>query len=106
MKSKPNTIRVLGSDYKLAHDVHPGIGENGFYGKVEFSCRTISLRHGLDNTEKACTLLHEIIEIANADLELDLKHPQICALEKVIYSAIVDNSLVLGTLSTAALEGK
>lgn len=86
----PNTIKVLGHDY---HVVIIDSSETDPYGSMNPSTNTIRLNKNKVQSQIDSTLLHEIIEALNHDLELRLEHNQISSLEAGLYQVLKDNKL-------------
>jgi len=67
--------------------------ESGDYGSLNPNTNTIRLNKNKTQSQIESTLLHEIIEALNINLELRLEHPQISALEAGLYQVIKDNQI-------------
>ena len=85
-------LKILGFNVPVKYVSNELLGEN------------IGLYHGRHNEifiDKDCdkqvqndTLIHEIIECLNMNLELDLQHSQITAISTGLYQVIKDNKKV------------
>lgn len=97
-KAKPlnphTTLRILGRDfgvYIVPYEDMAKYGLEDSCGGVQFHTRRIFLVPSVDLKQ---TLLHEICEVLNFELELRLSHPRIKALENALYAVLSDNRLV------------
>lgn len=54
----------------------------------------IYLESSLDRELQKKTLIHEIIEVINSDLDLQLDHKTICCLETALFNVIKDNNIL------------
>jgi hypothetical protein len=54
----------------------------------------IFINENTSPSQQVSTLIHEIIEFINFQLELNLTHPQICGLETGLYQALAGNYLL------------
>jgi len=86
----PSKLKILGHDYtvKLVD-----LNETDTYGNINLNTNIIRINHNKTQSQQETTLLHEIIEALNFNLELELKHNQITALEAGLYQVLKDNRL-------------
>ena len=89
-------IRILGQPFTVRGDLT--YEELGTPGKVTACDQAIQVAANIGPQEKEVVLLHEIIEVINGRLELELKHPQIKAIETALYACLVDNGVSLQPL--------
>jgi len=71
----------------------------GLYGAYADSCKTIYLSKGQDTTNLKETLVHELIEASNSILDLQLNHTQIQCLGNFMTALILENKIILSTLT-------
>jgi len=86
----PDNIKILGHNYTI---IMIDDRESGDYGSLNPNTNTIRLNKNKTQSQIESTLLHEIIEALNINLELRLEHPQISALEAGLYQVIKDNQI-------------
>ena len=86
----PNNIKILGHTYAI---IMIDDRENGDYGSLNPNTNTIRLNKNKTQSQIESTLLHEIIEALNMNLELRLEHPQISAIEAGLYQILKDNQI-------------
>ena len=84
----PNKLDVLGCEYKVVQQDDLGDSGQCWLGK-----QIIFIEKRQHQDQKELTLLHEIIEALNAQLELELPHKTICALETGLYQVLKKNNL-------------
>lgn len=80
------TLRLLGSVYDL--DMNAEMNDRG---EAEFHNKKIRVNKGLPKELKMATLLHELIEVINAEFELKLEHRTISQLELGLKIIFCDN---------------
>ena len=83
-----DSVRILGANYSVSYE------EDLFdaVGAVHNNTLEIKIRSSRHNPEhQKSVLLHEIIEVLNYRLELDLEHNQITQLETGLFSVLQDN---------------
>ncbi|MHB8182620.1 MAG: hypothetical protein ACYDDN_02555 [Candidatus Desulforudaceae bacterium] len=86
----PETLKILGLDYTVKQIDD---NETGQFGTHNGNTQVIRLNINKHPDQIASTLLHEIIEALDTNLELNLTHPQISALEAGLYQVLKDNDL-------------
>lgn len=86
----PIMINILGKAVRLK--VSPDIMALGQYDQGN---QLIVLKKGMAYDQAIATLLHEIIEAINIDLDLGLKHEAICGMETGIYQVLKDSGVSL-----------
>ena len=89
----PHKINVLGLTYDIIEqeDLVDGTGTSG---QTWILKQKIFLDKKQCQQQKESTLIHEIIEAINSQLELELPHKTICALEAGIYQSLSDNNFL------------
>ena len=90
----PNKIKFLGHEYRISQVTANEI--EGCNGQTWLKLLEIRIDKDLPQSRKESVLLHEIIEIVNAHLELDLEHRKIEVLEEILYSIFKDNGFSFG----------
>lgn len=88
MTSIPETVRIGAQTYRVLID-EPWIEDQ--YGGCDTRHQRIWLSDQTGPERQAQTLIHEVIEALNFELDLELEHHQITLLEHGIYQVIVDN---------------
>lgn len=89
----PKQVDILG--YKFQVTEQEELGElNGELGKMWPSKQIIFLDKKQCQEQKESSFIHEIIEAINAQLDLELPHKSIIALETGIYSVLKTNKLL------------
>ena len=78
-------IKILSKKYKLKYKDLNSMNECG-----SFEQDKITINNTLNKNEQISTLIHEIIECINYNLELDLEHNKINSLETGLFSALPD----------------
>jgi len=86
----PEKVKVLGHEYSVILIDQSQVGE---FGSTDVNTLTIRLSKNKAQGQIDSTLLHEIIEALNHDLELRLEHNQISSLEASLYQVLKDNKL-------------
>lgn len=88
----PKKINVLGLAYNISEqeDVSSGTA----LGLCQFAKQQIILEKKQCQEQKEATLIHEILEAINNQLELELPHKTICSLETGIYQVLKENKLL------------
>jgi hypothetical protein len=90
-------MKIIGYEYDLELDkTIEQIGQNA--GLINFDDMKINIASDLNPNVKASVLIHEVIEAINYHLELDLKHPQIMALEVGFHQVLSENGVDLSPL--------
>jgi GTPase Era involved in 16S rRNA processing len=89
----PKKINVLGLTYKVSEQENVCVDSLTALGLCDFAKQKIVLDKNQCQEQKESTLLHEIIEAINNQLELEIPHRVMSALETSIYQVIQDNKL-------------
>jgi hypothetical protein len=89
-------IRVLGTDFRLI--CNRTQKQMGAAGLCTFKHPSIEIAKDLSNRVQRSTLIHEIIEALNGQLELNLPHPTIVRLETGLFSVCEDNGIDVGVM--------
>ena len=84
------SIRILGHNYKV--EIREDLGA---FGKSCLSDSKIYIDPNNTDEQMISTLLHEVIEMINAQLELSINHQSICGVETGIYQFLVENGIDL-----------
>ena len=87
------SVRILGHDYKVI--VREDLGA---FGKSCLSAGQIYIDPDSTNEQLISTLIHEAIEMINAQLELGMNHQAICGIETGIYQFLTENGIDLSVL--------
>jgi hypothetical protein len=95
-------IKILGHLMEVVFDEKLSIkrGVNG-----ECCCNTGHLRISAQAqfSQQQDTLIHEILEAINYNLELKLEHHQICSIACVLHQVLMDNPDVLNFMKVKAV---
>lgn len=87
-------INILGIDYLVVFDDdNEAIKDN--LGCVDLDHQIIYIRNSINDQMKVSTLLHEVIEAINFQLELNMPHRVICGIEVGINQVVTENSINL-----------
>jgi hypothetical protein len=90
-------LNILGYSYSL--DLSKTLEDmGGIVGTWDCDRKTLELANDLEEDVTNSTLIHEILEAINYHLELELKHPQIMALEVGLHQVFNDNGISLNIL--------
>lgn len=92
-----DTIHILGLDYQIEESAE--VEKNNNYGECIPTLQRIRIDPKLADGMKQRTLLHEIIELIDDSLGLDLPHIKITALAATLYQVLVDNPELLADLT-------
>lgn len=84
---KNGHINILGQKFDLKEV--DGLVDSG---NSDSQRQIILINKNLSPEQKASTIVHEVIEMLNAMLDLNLSHQTICALEIGLFSFIKDNA--------------
>jgi len=86
----PSKLKILGHSYDV---ILIDDNETSGFGSLNPNTNTIRLNKNKTQSQIESTLLHEIIEALDHNLELKLEHRQISALEAGLYQVLRDNKL-------------
>ena len=89
----PKNIKIFGQNIKIVKDARPNSGNDDF-GSYDGETNVLRIRSDVPLSVQESTLLHEILEAINEQMELKLDHRQICALEIGLYSTLKENKLL------------
>jgi len=93
-------MKILGYDYTVTNaDDYASMGA---MGRSHINSLTIQIASDLNQQQTVSTLLHEMIEVINSHLHLQLSEQQIMAMEASLYQCLRDNGVSLTPLLTAA----
>ena len=90
-------IKILGHIYNIS--MRENMRSSGKSCLVDLQ---IYLDEDQSDSQMIATLLHECIEMINAQLELSMEHSQICGIETGIYQVMTEAGIDL----TPLVEGK
>jgi hypothetical protein len=82
-------MRILGKEVTVQYD-NKGIAGRDM-GETDPVNNLIWIKASMPEDQRQATLLHEIIEYINEDLELKLKHHQISGLATALHAVASDN---------------
>ena len=89
-------MKILGFDYTLKWGTAAEM--DGVFGTHRPLDLTILIRKDIAAQQVVETLLHEIIEATNHQLELEMRHNVISAVSMALYQTLRDNGVDLTTL--------
>lgn len=89
----PDKLKILGHEYAVKII---DLNETDTFGNHNMNTLIIRLNRNKADSQIQSTLLHEIIEAINYNMEIELEHPQISALEAGLYQVLKDNDLKFG----------
>ena len=99
----PQTIKILGLNYLVvvtddfANVVKPHLAEEDkdkeFFGYFVSDCLTIFIDGKAPRQMQESTLIHEIIEVLNSHLCMNIEHDNIERLECGLYQVLTENNL-------------
>jgi len=89
-------MKILGYDYRMEMD--KPYSELGVMGRSHFSTQLIQMARDSGKQQMESTVIHEILEICNIALELELGHQTISILESSLYQALTANGVDLSPL--------
>ena len=89
-------VKIFGIEYEIRYV--EDLEDVGFEGTSSSVQRVLRLSKGASYERTASTLVHEIIEIINNHLELELPHHAISCLETGIFDALHSNGISLKPL--------
>lgn len=90
---KPDTIKVLGHNYAVVYDPKLLAKSNGNPGEVNYFLNEIVLSDEVPDSSRNETLIHEILEVLNNRLQLEIPHNTITVLSEGLYQTLRDNGL-------------
>jgi hypothetical protein len=85
------TIQILGHTYTL--DLSEDNRDIEGHGSTDCLKQVIQIASNAHSQEQRSTLLHEIIEVLNFQLELKLEHQKITALAEGLYQVLGANDM-------------
>lgn len=91
----PKTVRLLGFDYAIELCEDSQRDKNNYnFGQADmrFQKITIDKRQAAAGQEQ--TLLHEILEVLNYELQLELPHNKLMSLAGTFYAVLRDNRML------------
>ena len=104
MINVPDSIKILGLNYKVlvtddfVNVIKPHLLEEDkdkeFFGYFVSECMTIFLDGKVSRQMLESTLIHEIIEVINSHLCMNIEHDNIERLECGLYQVLTENSLI------------
>ena len=84
----PSKIKISGQEYSVSQV--RGMADSG---NSDTSNNIILIKEDMAQTEKESCLLHEIIEVINANNDFNLNHQTIQTFENCLYQVLKDNKL-------------
>lgn len=95
----PPSLDILGFRFSIIEEDLPLLDKQEVCGMYDFLEQKITIRKGMSEARKLTTLVHEVIEVIDAVLDLGLKHDaQLCKLEAGIFQVLSTNGLLKGLL--------
>jgi len=97
MKTIPNKINILGRDFTVSirNREHDGTGE---LASSRYAAQCIWIEKDCHIQVQEESLIHEMIEMLNTMLELDLEHHKISSLGVSLYQVLYENKLSFGNM--------
>ena len=95
----PKSLKILAHEYEIEIDPEMLIAGSSM-GLCCSNILKIKVAGGIPKSMQADTILHEIIEALNYQLELGLDHNVISSLSASLLSVIIDNKLEFNNLNT------
>ncbi len=93
------TLRILGHDYTVEDR-----DDLKAFGRASLSFSKIYLDPTITRAQRMSTLLHEAIEMADAQLELNMSHAAVCGVETAMYQFLTENGVDLTPLEDKVNE--
>ena len=90
----PDIVRIGAQDYSVSVSDVPG--SHGNFGECNHSKLTIEIDSSSPPPRQQQTLIHEIVEVLDFELNIGLKHHQVELLEGGLYGLIRDNPGLFG----------
>ena len=97
-------INVLGHDYEISFD--KSVTELDSYGETNFPAQKITIPFDLATQNKEASIVHEMLEILNYHLQLNLDHDKIMALESGVFQVLKNNDFQIIRKELAKKNGK
>lgn len=88
----PKGIKIGAFNWRIVKDLHLGAGR-GRFGEMRQGEQEIALGDPLTEERQGETLLHEIIEVINAENEFKLEHHIITSLAYQLHQVLRENRL-------------
>ena len=98
-------LRILGHDFKVVYDGDVRT-DHGYMGSYNCLKEQIVIDSGMSEANKKTTLVHEVFEALNDQMELGLEHKVIQQLEAGWFAVMMDNPKVFGMKMPDADSGK
>jgi hypothetical protein len=87
----PDVVHILGHDYNV--DLVGGLVRDlDEWGKVNTCLQVIQIDAGVAPSQQWVTMIHEIMEIVNECLALDLEHRDLQAISAALFAILADNT--------------
>jgi hypothetical protein len=93
-------MKILGYDYTVVE-----AAESEEFGSFDAQQQQIIISADLCKEQQVSTALHEVIEVVNYHLDLELEHSSIMALETALYQVFTDNKIDLSVLLNSIKTG-
>lgn len=91
-------LKIFGYNFSL-HYV--GSVDSAHLGHSRVPTEQMSIAGGMTPAQTASTILHEILEVIKSQLNLDVSHQAIAALETGLYQVLTENGVDLAPLLRA-----
>jgi hypothetical protein len=95
-------MKILGYEYRVVGDRDSDY--IGAFGRQNSARLLVQIASDIAPQQRISTLLHEMIEVLNYHLQLDMPHQVIMSLEAGLYHALTENGVDLSPLE-ALIEG-
>ena len=97
-KGKPNSMRVMGKNYKVLHLDLKGKGGDGMdlYGDLQYRTNLIRVEKSLCRDQMTDSLIHEALHAIDDSLCIGLKEKQIRAISAFVLDIISENPHIFG----------
>lgn len=92
MQKIPNTLRILGRTWRV--DFVPLKSLGGCLGDASNVTDVIQICSEIPEDCQEATLLHEIVDLLDSELQLELEHNKIQAIAAAVFSVLKDNGLI------------
>ncbi len=86
MKKLPKQIKILGKTYLVRE-----VKSLADFGSTDFFNQDILIREDMSVDNKESVILHEVLEVINDSLDLNLTHQTLQSLEASLFQVYKDN---------------
>ena len=84
-RTLPSRVNIMGHEYTVTREPDGDEPENAV-GWAEADTQRIWVKKGIHHQEALETLMHEILEVVNAEMDLGLPHTTINTLANALYT--------------------